>query len=304
MDKQFLIQEINRLKKERDAVILAHNYQIDDIQEIADYVGDSFYLSKIAANDKRNTIVFCGVKFMAESAKILSPNKTVLLPEIDAGCPMADMIDADKLKTFKAQYPDAAVVCYINSYADVKAESDICCTSSNAVKIVSKIPNKKILFIPDQNLGNYVAEKVPEKEIIVWSGYCRTHHNIKEEDVLRAKEAHPDAEFLVHPECPKEICEKADFIGSTSEIIDYATNSNNTKFIIGTEMGVLYKLKQKNPGKTFFLLTPRLLCSNMKRTNLQSIYNALVNNKYQIEVEEELRLRAKGCLNKMLEMAK
>lgn len=304
MDKQFLIQEINRLKKERDAVILAHNYQIDDIQEIADYVGDSFYLSKIAANDTRKTIVFCGVKFMAESAKILSPNKTVLLPEIEAGCPMADMIDADKLKEFKAQHPDAAVVCYINSYADVKAESDVCCTSSNAVKIVSSIPNKKILFIPDQNLGNYVADKVKDKEIIVWSGYCRTHHNIRMEEVVNAREAHPDAEFLVHPECQKEICENADFIGSTSEIIDYATKSDNKKFIIGTEMGVFYKLKQNNPDKEFYLLTPRLLCSNMKKTTLQSVYNALLNNKYQIEIDEELRLKAKGCLDKMLEMAK
>jgi quinolinate synthase len=304
LDKQSLVSEINRLKKEKDAVIVAHNYQVDDVQEIADYVGDSLYLSRIAAEDKRSTIVFCGVNFMAESAKILSPHKTVLLPEIDAGCPMAEMITGEQIREFKAKHKDAAAVCYINSYADVKAECDICCTSSNAVKIVSEMPQKKILFVPDQNLGRFVASKVPDKEIIVWNGYCITHHRIELEDVRKAKEAQPDALLLVHPECQKEICDAADFIGSTSDIINFATKSEKNKFIIGTETGIMYKLKLNNPNKQFFLLTPRLVCSNMKRTSLTSVYNALLYGRYEIEVEEELRLKAKKSLDNMLAMSK
>lgn len=304
LDNQHLVNEINRLRKEKDAIILAHNYQVDEVQEIADFVGDSFYLSKIAASDERKTIVFCGVNFMAESAKILSPHKTVLLPEVDAGCPMAQMINGEQLKEFKEQNRDAAVVCYINSYADVKAQSDVCCTSSNAVKIVSALPNKKILFVPDQNLGRYVAAQVPDKEIITWKGYCITHHRIAVEDIEKAKEARPEALLLVHPECQEEICDRADFIGSTSEIIDYATKSPNKEFIIGTEMGIMHKLKLNNPDKKFYLLSQRLLCTNMKKTNLNSVYNALLHDRYQINVEEELRLRAKACLDRMLEMAK
>jgi quinolinate synthase len=241
---------------------------------------------------------------MAESAKILSPEKTVLIPEIDAGCPMADMVSAGPLREMKAQYPDAAVVCYINSTAEVKAESDVCCTSSNAVEIVKKIDNKDIIFVPDQNLGNYVSKQVPEKNIILWKGFCITHHKIKLDEVKKIKEAYPDALMLVHPECQPDIVEFADFAGSTKQIIDYATESKHDKFIIGTEMGVMYKLKKNNPDKTFYLMSQGLICPNMKKISLQSVYNALNEMKYRIEIDEETRLKAKKSLDRMLDISK
>jgi quinolinate synthase len=244
MENNELKKEILELKKKRNAVIVAHNYQVDDVQEIADVVGDSFALSKFCASDNANVIVFCGVHFMAESAKILSPGKTVLIPEIDAGCPMADNVSAEPLREMKSRYPGAAVVCYINSTAEVKAESDVCCTSSNAINIVKKIDNKDIIFVPDKNLGNYVSKQVPEKNIILWNGFCITHHKINLNEVKKIKEAYPDAMMLVHPECQPEVVEFADFAGSTKQIIDYATESKHDKFIIGTEMGVMYKLKK------------------------------------------------------------
>jgi len=297
-----LVEEIKKLKKERNAVIVAHNYQIDEVQEIADMVGDSFALSKYCANNPAHVVVFCGVNFMAESAKILSPEKIVLLPEKDAGCPMADMVEPEALRKMKKEYPDAAVICYINSSAAVKAGSDICCTSSNAVKILKSVSEKKVIFIPDQNLGQYVADMVPEKEVVLWDGYCVTHHGIKPEEVKKIKEMHPDAFLLVHPECKPEVVEMADFAGSTKQIIDYANNCIAKKFIIGTEMGVLFSLKKQNPEKEFYLMSQRLICPNMKKTSLKSVYNALKEMKYQIEVKEEVRMKAKVCLDRMLEI--
>lgn len=302
MDRKDLINEILELKKERKAVIVAHSYQVDDVQEIADMVGDSFALSKYCASSNAETIVFCGVHFMAESAKILSPQKTVLLPERDAGCPMADMADADTLREKKKLHPGAVVVCYINSTAEVKAESDICCTSSNALKIIHSIKEKDILFVPDQNLGSYIAKQVPEKNIILWNGFCATHHKIKEDEVIKIKELHPDAQLLVHPECRPNIVELADYVGSTKQIIEFATQSSNSKFIIGTEMGVLYKLKKDNPEKTFYLMAPGLVCPNMKKTSLMSLYHSLKDMKYQIELDEDIRIKAKRCLDRMLEL--
>ena len=304
MDKQTLISNIDRMKKEQNAVIVAHSYQVDDVQEIADVVGDSFALSQFCASNSADTIVFCGVHFMAESAKILAPEKTVLLPEINAGCPMADMVTAEALREEKKKYPDAAVVCYINSSAEVKAECDICCTSSNALTVIRSIDKKDIIFVPDKNLGSYVAKMVPEKNIILWEGYCITHHKIKADEVLRVKELHPDAILLVHPECQPEIANLADFVGSTKQIIDYAKNSDHDKFIIGTEMGVLYQLKKDNPNKVFYMMSAGLMCPNMKKTSLQSVHDALAQRKYEINLSEDIINRASHCLNKMLEVCK
>ena len=302
MNVEELKNEISILKKKRNAVIVAHNYQIDEVQEISDLIGDSFALSKYCTTSPADVIVFCGVHFMAESAKILSPEKTVLLPEIDAGCPMADMVTAEALREEKKRHPGAAVVCYINSTAEVKAESDICCTSSNAVKVIRSIKQEEVIFVPDCNLGSFVARMVPEKRIILWNGFCATHHRIKPEDALKIKELHPDALLLVHPECKPEVVALADFAGSTKQIIDFASSSKASKFVIGTEMGVLYKLKKENPGKQFYLLSPGLVCPNMKKTSLQSVYNSLKELKYNIELDEDIRLKAKGSLDRMLEI--
>ncbi len=302
MYRNEVIKKIEELKEKMNAVIVAHNYQIDDVQEVADVVGDSLALSKYCASVEKEVIVFCGVHFMAESAKILSPKKTVLLPEIDAGCPMADMVTAEALREEKKKYPGAVVVCYINSTAEVKAESDICCTSSNAIEVVKSIKEKEILFVPDQNLASYVAKMVPGKNIIPWKGYCITHHRVGIEDVKKVKEIHPDAILAVHPECRSEIVQAADFVGSTKEIIDFAGKSNNKKFIIGTEMGVLYTLTGNNPSKTFYLLSKGLICPNMKKTTLTSITDSLVEKKYEISLDEDVRLKAKKALDRMLEI--
>ena len=302
MNIEELKNEIYRLKKEKNALIVAHNYQIDEVQEIADFVGDSFYLSKVCAERPEEVIVFCGVHFMAESAKILSPHKKVLLPEIDAGCPLADMVTAEDVENLKKKYPDYSIVCYINSPASVKAKSDVICTSSNAVKIVREFPNDKIIFLPDKNLGSFVKKQVPEKDIILWEGFCITHYKIKKEDVEKAKSAHPNALVLVHPECRPEVVELADFVGSTKQIIDFATASKEKEFIIGTEMGVLYSLKKLNPDKKFYILHQGMICPNMKKNTLQSVRDALLYERYQIEVEEEIIQGAKRALAKMLEM--
>lgn len=303
MNEREMIQEIQRLKKEKNAVILAHNYQIPEIQEIADIVGDSLKLSQEAAKTTADIVVFSGVHFMAESAKILSPDKKVLLPVYDAGCPMADMIDADQLRAFKKEYPDLPVVCYVNSSAEVKAESDICCTSSNAVKIVKSMKADKILFVPDQNLGNYIAKQVPEKEMICWEGFCITHHRVKASEVETVRRQHPDAKILIHPECSPDVVAMADFVGSTSQIIHYAKESDSKTFIIGTEMGVLHKLRKENPDKKFYLLSPGLTCFNMKKTTLPDIYQALLKEQYEITVDEEIRQKALGALERMLELS-
>jgi quinolinate synthase len=298
-----LSNEINVLKNKKNAVIVAHTYQRGEVQEIADMVGDSLELSKYCASSDAEVIVFCGVHFMAESAKILSPHKTVLLPERDAGCPLAGMITAAGLREIKSKHKDAAVVCYINSSAEVKAESDICCTSSNAVKVVRSVKQKDVIFVPDKNLGSYVAKMVSEKNIILWEGYCPTHYRARLEDLMKAKELHPDALVLVHPECSPEIVEKADFVGSTKAIIDYGNTSKHDKFIIGTEMGVLYSLKKSNPGKTFYILSQGFICPNMKKTTLSSVVNSLREMKYNIELSEEVRIRALKSLQRMLEVS-
>jgi quinolinate synthase len=274
---------------------------MDEVQAIADVVGDSLDLSKYCAKTDKKVIVFCGVHFMAESAKILAPDKEVLLPEIDAGCPMADMITPESLAEEKKKNPDYLVLCYINSSAKVKAESDVCCTSSNAVKVARQIDNKNILFVPDMNLGNYVKNMVPEKNFKMWNGFCITHYRVEAKEVRNIKLLHPDAMILVHPECQEEVIKLADFVGSTKQIIDYASQSNHTKFIIGTEMGVLYKLKNQNPNKTFYLMSQGLVCPNMKKTSLQSIYDALNEDKYKIEIDDDVRFKAKYSLDKMFE---
>jgi quinolinate synthase len=297
-----LIRRINELRRERNAVIAAHYYQVDEVQEIADMVGDSFALAKYCSQSDKPVIVFCGVHFMAESAYILSPTKTVLLPAADAGCPMADMVDAEGLRTLKAEHPEAVVVCYINTSAEVKAECDVCVTSSNAVKIVKSLKQDEIIFVPDQNLGCYVEKQVPEKKFYHWQGFCITHHRLSSADVDRARDALPDALVLVHPETKPEVVGKADFVGSTKQIIDYATQSDAREFIIGTEMGVMYELKKRNPDKKFYLLTPGLVCRNMKKTSLKDVYNALNEMKHSITVGEDIRIRAKKSLDRMLEL--
>ena len=293
-------EEILRLKKERNAVIAAHYYQNDDVQEIADIIGDSFMLSKHLSTVKEEVIVMCGVRFMAESAKILSPQKNVLLPVEAAGCPMADMATKEAVTKMKKKYPEAAVVCYVNSSAEVKAESDICCTSSNAVNVVKSLKEKDIIFVPDKNLGSYVAKLVPEKNFIYWDGYCPIHNNIdpKEADVMKAK--YPNAILTVHPECKQELVVKADFVGSTKQIIDYCTNSQNKEFIIGTEEGILYQLKKQNPDKSFYMLTNNFICQDMKKINIQDVYCSLMHMQYEINLDAKLIEESKATLEKML----
>jgi quinolinate synthase len=295
-----LKQKIEELKKQQGAVILAHNYQLDEVQEVADYVGDSFYLSKIAARIDAAVIVFCGVRFMAETAKILSPDKTILLPESDAGCPLADTITAEDVRNLKRQHPGAPVVCYINSSAEVKAESDICCTSSNAVKLASSLPDQKIIFIPDGNLGDYVAKQVPDKELVLWQGCCVTHAKVQSENIKAVREKYPEAKILIHPECAPSVVAAADFAGSTAEIIRFAENSTDKTFVIGTELGVLHSLLKSCPDKKFFLLHPGLVCPNMKKTRLQSVYDALEKRQTEIHVPEELADKARMALIRML----
>ncbi|NLK75972.1 MAG: quinolinate synthase NadA [Clostridiales bacterium] len=298
-----MVNEIKRLKREKRAIILAHNYQMPEVQDIADFVGDSLELSKKAAATNADIIIFCGVHFMAESAKVFSPDKKVLLPVYDAGCPMADMIDADQLRELKKQYPNIPVVCYINSSAEVKAESDICCTSANAVKVVKSLDSDKVLFIPDQNLGSYVANQIPDKEIINWEGYCITHHRVKCDELDEVKKNWNKIKILVHPECKADVVEKADFVGSTSQIINYVNKSDEKEFVIGTEMGVLHSLKKENPDKEFYLLSPSLICHNMKKTRLKDVYRALKDEVYEIKVEKEIMAVAKEALEKMLNLS-
>lgn len=299
-----IIQKIRKLKIERKAIILAHHYQSEEIKEVADYVGDSLELARIASNCKEEVLVLCGVYFMAETAKILSPNKKVILPNLDAGCPMADMVTAERLREEKSKYPNAKVVCYVNSSAEVKAESDVCCTSSNAVKIVKNLDAEQIIFVPDQNLGHYVSKFVPDKEVILWRGFCPTHHRIDMEDVSAMRAQHPDAALLVHPECKPVIVEAADYVGSTSQIIEYAKNTTASTLIIGTEEGVMPTLQKNSPEKTFVLLNPNFRCPNMKKTTLDDVYMALEVGGNEIELEKSIREKAYSAINRMLEMSK
>jgi len=299
LDKKELAAEIARLKEEKNAVILAHNYQIGEVQDVADYVGDSFGLAQKAAEVEAEVIIFCGVHFMAESAKILAPEKKVILPVKEAGCPLADMASVEAVRAKKKEHPDAAVVAYVNTSAAVKAEIDVCCTSSNAVKVVESLPEEKIIFLPDKNLGQYVADQT-DKEIIIWDGYCITHHRVDLEELKKAREAHPEAPIAVHPECQPEVVREADYVGGTSGILKFARETDAQSLIIGTEMGMLHRLKKENPGKTFYLLSPRLICVNMKKTTLEKVAESLQNLSPQIEVEEEIAKKARKSLERML----
>ena len=297
-------EQIERLKKEKEAVILAHYYAPSEVQEIADYVGDSFYLAKLAKSIDAKIIVFCGVSFMGESAKILNPNKKVLMPDSTADCPMAHMVKEGKIAEMRAKYDDLAVVCYINSTAELKAQSDVCVTSSNAVRIVKALPNKNIFFIPDKNLGSYVAEQVPEKNIIVNDGYCPIHASITARQLKEEKDKHPGALVLTHPECEKELLLMSDHIGSTAEIISFAKSSDAEEFIICTEDGVLYRLLEENPEKRFFFPDPRPCCTDMKLNTVEGVLSVLMNENNEIKINEDKRNSALIPLEKMLELAK
>lgn len=292
-------EKIGELKKSRHAIILAHNYQREEVQDVADFVGDSLELSRKATQVDADIIVFCGVHFMAESAKILNPSRMVLLPEATAGCPMANMIDTDDLRSWKARYPKAAVVCYVNSSAAVKAESDICCTSANALRIVESLSNDQILFIPDQHLGHYISRKT-DKEMILYPGYCITHKRLTSDHILEAKMAHPDALLVVHPECQAEVVEQADAVLSTSQMIRYVKESPARTFLVGTEAGILYRMRQENPEKVFYSASNALLCPNMKKTHIESVLASLEKLQYEILVPEGIRIKAKEALDRML----
>jgi len=299
-DPEGVKREIRELLREKRAVLLAHNYQRDEIQEIADITGDSLGLSRQAAETDAEVIVFCGVHFMAESAAILSPAKTVLLPRLDAGCPMADMITADDLRAWRREHPDAVVVTYVNSSAEVKALSDICCTSGNAVNVVRSIPeNREIYMVPDRNLAHYVA-KMSGRALSWWDGYCPTHDRLTLAAVRNAKQMHPGALLVVHPECPREVVEMADAVLSTSGMYGYCRRSEAKEFLIGTEMGILYRLRKENPGKRFHLASRALICPNMKLTTLEDVRDALVTLSPRVTVPEEIRGKALAALEAML----
>lgn len=294
-------QQIQELKKKHHAVILAHNYQNPEIQDIADFVGDSLDLSLKATKTDAKTIVFCGVDFMAEAAKILNPEKTVILPEKTANCPMAEMVDVESLSWLIKEHPDAKVVAYINTTADVKTLADICCTSANGVKIVKSVPAKKIIFVPDRNLGLFIQKQVPEKEMILWPGVCRTHHDIKKEDILALKKKHPRAEVLVHPECQPEVIEIADFAFSTNGMVDHVKTSSTKEFIIGTEQGLCYRLEKENPGKKFIPI-PSAVCPNMKKTTLEKVLKSLETLEPKIQLSDEVMKKARVPLQRMIDM--
>ncbi len=299
MYSEELKQEIRALLKTRNGVLLAHNYMRDEVQEIADITGDSLALSMEAAGTAAEVIVFCGVHFMAESASILAPDKTVLLPRLDAGCPMADMVTVEGLMELKARHPGVPVVTYVNSSAAVKAESDICCTSANAQKVVNSLPDKEVIFVPDRNLGQYVA-RFSDKTFHYWNGFCPTHERLKADDVERLKREHPDALFVCHPECNPAVVALADHVCSTTGMYGFCKESSATRFIIGTEAGILYRLRKENPGKEFILASPALICPNMKLTSLEDIREALTTMAPVVKVPEEIRVRAKGALDRML----
>ncbi len=298
-----IYKQINILKEQKDVLILAHLYQPLEIQKIADFCGDSFELAKRAKESKKQNIVFCGVKFMAESAKLMNPEKHIFLPCHNAGCAMADMVSAEDVLNLKKAHPDAAAVCYINSSACTKAVCDVCVTSSNALKIIKNIQKEEIIFVPDKNLGSYIAEQIPEKKFYLHSGYCPVHKNVPLSSVLSIKEKHPDALFLVHPECEPEVVKFADFIGSTSGIIEYAKKSEAREFIIGTERAVFEKLSEECPDKMFFLLDESLICKDMKFTTLYALLNTLEKLDNEIVLDDNIMKKARNCLDNMLELA-
>ena len=297
-----LIHKIQALKEKHNAVILAHNYQPGPIQDLADFAGDSLGLSIQAARTDADVIVFCGVLFMAETAAILSPQKTVLLPDINAGCPMADMINAQQLQELKDRHPDALVVCYVNSTAEVKALSDYCCTSSNALQLVKTLPaDKEIIFVPDKNLGGFVQER-SGRELILWPGYCSTHARIQTADVENARTAHPEAVVLMHPECNIEVRPLADELLSTGQMISYAGQSDAAEFIIVTEQGIIHSLQKEYPDKKFYPVSDKAICPNMKKISLEKVAWALEDMQYQVTVPEPMRSQAKRSLDRMLEV--
>jgi quinolinate synthase len=324
-EKDLLAKEILKLKEQRRAIIISHNYQRDEVQDIADFSGDSLELSKKAATADCDVIVFCGVDFMAESASILSPEKTVLLPELDATCPMADMIKVDRprrlwkeypgyeeqpvlkypieftLRDIKAQHPGAPVVAYVNTTAEVKAESDICCTSANVVSVVNSLKEDKIICVPDRNLSMW-AQKNTQKTIITWDGFCHVHDRVTAGDVKRAREEYPDALLMAHPECRPEVLELADHVTSTSGMLRFAKSSAEREFIVGTEVGLMYRLRKDNPDKVFHPLRKDMICPNMKKTTLKSVHRALSDMEHVVKVPEEIRERAVQALDRMLEI--
>lgn len=295
--------EIIKIKKEKNICILAHSYQAAEILEVADYTGDSFQLSVMAEKTNAETVIMCGVRFMAETVKILSPEKKVILANPYAGCPMAEQMDKELISSVKKQFPDYTVVAYINTTASLKTICDVCVTSSSAVNIVKKIDNKNILFIPDCNLGSYVAKQIPEKNIKLLQGGCPTHAKIQESAVIKARELHPDALFLVHPECIEKVTEKADFVGSTSAIMDYAEKSDHNEFIIGTEVSIAEHLQYRCPDKKFYPLSIDLVCNNMKCTTLMDVYNAVISNGgEEIIMDSQTIKDAKRCIDRMIEL--
>jgi len=298
-----ILKRIEKLKKEKNAVILAHNYQLPEVQDIADYVGDSLGLSMTAAKTNADVIVFCGVHFMAETAKILSPSKTVLLPDRKASCPMADMIDADHLQALQAAHPQAATLCYVNTSAEVKAHCDYCCTSGNALKITQHIlkSHDEIIFVPDKYLAQYVSQQVGRK-FITWEGFCPTHARILPEDILRARKLHPRALVLVHPECTPELTGLADVVASTEKMCNYVHDHEATEFIIGTEIGIIHRMEKENPSKLFYPASEKAICPNMKRINLEKILWSLTDMADPIVVPEETRNQARGAIERMLEI--
>jgi quinolinate synthase len=296
------IQKIQQLKHQRNAIILAHNYQPGEIQDLADFCGDSLELSKKAAQTDAEVIVFCGVKFMAETAAILSPEKTVLLPDKFAGCPMADMINADQLRKLKQQNPNALVVCYVNSSAEVKAESDYCCTSANAVEVVNSLPaNRPIIFVPDQHLGRFVIERTG-RDLILWPGYCTTHVVITIEDIKKVKEKYQDAVVMAHPECTEPVKQFADQVLSTGQMLKFVKTSSTRKFIVATEIGIIHALKKQNPDTEFIAASDRAVCPNMKKITLDKIIGSLQDLQYKVTVPEEIRTKAKMALDRMIEI--
>ena len=295
------VSKIHSLKKERKAVILVHNYQLGEIQDIADFIGDSLELSQQAARTDARVIVFCGVHFMAETASILCPDKTVLLPDMNAGCPMANMVTAEQLKQRKKELPDAAVVCYVNTTAEVKAESDICCTSANAVRVVESLSNEKILFVPDKYLGHYISTKV-NKQFFLWPGFCPTHARIMPQHILELKKNYPKARVVVHPECRPEVIALADEVLSTGGMCRYARREDVNQMIVGTEIGIIYRLRRENPGKMFIPVSEQAICPNMKLITLEKVLCCLEEMTPEVKVAEDIRLRAKKAVDRMLEV--
>lgn len=299
-----IIEEINRLKKGKNAVILAHCYQNAEIDEVADFVGDSLYLSQQAAKTDADIIVFAGVFFMAQTAKILNPNKKVLLPRTESGCLMADMVNLEQLREFKSKHPNIPTVCYINSTAEVKSECDICCTSSNAIKIVNSLGAEEVLFLPDTYLGKWVESQLGNVKVTTYPGYCPTHLRIRPEDIIEARKKYPNAKVLAHPECAKAVSDLADYVGSTTGIMKYAIESDAKQFIISTEKGVVDRLKRDYPEKEFILIRPDIVCQNMKWHTLDDIYNALKYEQHEITVDEKIAKEAVKCIDRMLEVSK